>query len=138
VLSFGNSSGDVSMHIFTLCNNRYRSASFQLIADNDVQDYGDPAKGPELRKKWEDLGLTVISMADDWKTIYGEDVKKTGEFHWLDDLAENITPVEAPAEETAADAEQKGGTHYVLNLGMNDSVLIQMNPSQTEFSVEAK
>ena len=128
VLSFGNSSGDVSMHNYTLHNNKYRSASFQLIADNDTQDYGNPAKGPELREKWEGMGFTVISMADDWKTIYGEDVKKTGEFHWLDDLAENITPASASADETTAEDGQKDGNQYVLNLNANDSVLIQVNP----------
>ena len=116
VLSFGNSSGDVSMHNYALYNNRYRSAAFQLIADNDVQGYGDPAKGPELREKWEAMGFTVISMADDWKTIYGEDVVKTGEFHWLEDLAENIIP----AGDAAAEADQTGDLQYVLYLGTND------------------
>ena len=88
VLSFGNSSGDTSMHNFALFNNRYRSAAFQLIADDDIRDYGNAAKGPELRQKWEAMGYNVISMRDDWKTIYGENVKKTGEFHWLEDYAD--------------------------------------------------
>jgi phosphoserine phosphatase len=70
VLSFGNSSGDVSMHNYALHNNRYRSAVFQLIADDDVRDYGKSEKGPELREKWEGMGFNVISMRDDWKTIY--------------------------------------------------------------------
>ena len=94
VLSFGNSGGDVAMHNFALYNNKYRSAAFQLIADDGERDYGNPAKGPELREKWEGMGFTVISMANDWKTIYGEDVKKTDEFHWLEDLAEDITPAD--------------------------------------------
>ena len=94
VLSFGNSGGDVAMHNFALYNNKYRSAAFQLIADDGERDYGNPAKGPELREKWEGMGFTVISMANDWKTIYGEDVKKTNEFHWMDDLAEDITPAD--------------------------------------------
>ena len=89
VLSFGNSSGDVSMHNYALYNNRYRSAAFQLIADDNVRDYGNPEKGPELREKWEGMGFNVISMRDDWKTIYGEDVIKTGEFHWLVDYADD-------------------------------------------------
>ena len=88
VLSFGNSSGDVSMHNYALYNNRYRSAAFQLIADDGVRDYGSAEKGAELRKKWEGMGFNVISMANDWKTIYGDDVVKTGEFHWLEDLAD--------------------------------------------------
>ena len=96
VLSFGNSSGDMSMHNYTLCNNRYRSAAFQLIADDDVRDYGNPEKGPELREKWEGLGYHVISMRDDWKTIYGEEVVKTGVFHWLENYAD---PAAAEAAE---------------------------------------
>ncbi len=118
VLSFGNSSGDVSMHNYTIYNNRYRSAAFQLIADNETQDYGSAAKGPELREKWEGMGFTVISMADDWKTIYGDDVVKTGEFHWLEDLAEDRVPVDS---ETQADGEDEGeDIQYVMYLGTND------------------
>ena len=89
MLSFGNSSGDVSMNNYALYNNRYRSAVFQLIADDDVRDYGNPEKGLALREKWENMGYNVISMRDDWKTIYGEDVTKTGEFHWLKDYADD-------------------------------------------------
>ena len=89
VLSFGNSSGDVSMNNYALLNNRYRSAAFMLVADDDVRDYGNPGKGPELTEKWQSMGYNVISMRDDWKTIYGEDVKKTGTFHWLEDYAED-------------------------------------------------
>ena len=114
VLSFGNSGGDVSMHNYALYNNRYKSAAFQLIADDGERDYGNPDKGPELREKWEGMGFNVISMHDDWLTIYGEDVVKTGEFHWLDDLAEDITPVDAEEEEADGDVQ------YVLYLGTND------------------
>ena len=92
VLSFGNSSGDVSMHNYTLYNNPYKSASFQLVADDDVRDYGNSEKGAELSKTWKDMGFNVISMRDDWKTIYGDDVKKTGEFHWLEDYADDKIP----------------------------------------------
>ncbi len=125
VLSFGNSGGDVAMHNYTLYDNPYRSAAFQLIADDEVRDYGSAAKGPELRKKWEDMGFTVISMANDWKTIYGEDVVKTDEFHWLDDLAEDITPSDAaeaePAEaEAEAEPAEAGSVQYVMYLGTND------------------
>ena len=77
------------MHNYALHNNRYRSAVFQLIADDDVRDYGHPEKGPELRRQWEDMGFHVISMRDDWKTIYGENVFRTGEFHWLEDYADD-------------------------------------------------
>ena len=92
VLSFGNSGGDVSMHNFTLFNNRYRSAAFMLIADDEERDYGNTEKVQPLREKWEASGYNVISMKDDFRTIYGDEVIKTGTFHWLEDLAENRTP----------------------------------------------
>ena len=102
VLSFGNSSGDVSMNNYALLNNRYKSAAFQLIADDDVRDYGNPEKGPALREKWEGMGYNVISMRDDWKTIYGEDVVKTGTFHWLEEYADDrITEAEAKRKAAA-------------------------------------
>ena len=88
VLSFGNSSGDVSMNNYALLNNRYRSAAFMLVADDEVRDYGNPAEHDELTEKWQGMGYQVISMRDDWKTIYGEEVKKTGEFHWLENYAD--------------------------------------------------
>ena len=113
VLSFGNSSGDTSMHNYTLHNNRYKSAAFQLIADDDVRDYGNSDKGPELRKQWEEMGYNVISMRDDWKTIYGEDVVKTGSFHWLETYAENRTPADAGEA-------QSDNLQYVMYLGTND------------------
>ena len=85
VLSFGNSSGDVSMHNYALSNEAYKSAAFQLIADDDMRDYGNSAKGKQLRDKWEGMGFVVVSMKDDWKTIYGEDAVRTGSFHWPKD-----------------------------------------------------
>ena len=123
VLSFGNSGGDTSMHNYTIFNNRYRSAAFQLIADDDVRDYGSPEKGQSLREQWEGMGYHVISMRDDWKTIYGEDVVKTGEFHWLEDLADDripVAPAAAPEEAAAPEGETGADVQYVLYLGTND------------------
>ena len=144
VLSFGNSSGDVSMHNFTIFNNRYKSAAFMLIADDEERDYGNTEKAQALKEKWEQSGYHVISMKDDFRTIYGDEVKKTGSFRWLEEFAE---PVNAPvkteteqteetqpaAEETAAEqaaaeetpaaeqpAEEKTDIQYVLYLGTND------------------
>jgi hypothetical protein len=116
VLSFGNSGGDVSMHNYTLFNNRYKSAAFMLIADNEEQDYGNAEKVQPLKEKWEASGYHVISMRDDFRTIYGDEVKKTGTFHWLEDLAEERVPAEEPAAEEAADSD----VQYVLYLGTND------------------
>ena len=114
VLSFGNSSGDTSMHNYVIGNNVYKSAAFMLVADDDLRDYGNPEKGEGLKEKWAAAGYNVISMRDDWKTIYGEDVVKTGEFHWLEELAEDRVPVEEQAEEASGDVQ------YVIYLGTND------------------
>ena len=43
-----------------------------------VRDYGDPEKAADLQEKWENNGYQVISMANDWRTIYGDGVEKTG------------------------------------------------------------
>jgi phosphoglycolate phosphatase-like HAD superfamily hydrolase len=118
VLSFGNSSGDVSMHNYTICNNRYRSMAFMLIADDEERDYGNAEKVQPLKEKWEQSGYQVISMRDDFRTIYGDDVKKTGVFHWLEEFAEPVNvPEKAEAEQGAG---EKTDVQYVLYLGTND------------------
>ena len=88
VLSFGNSGGDVSMHNYTVFNNRYKSAAFMLIADDEERDYGSTEKVQPLKEKWEESGYHVISMKNDFRTIYGEDVVKTGIFHWPEEFAD--------------------------------------------------
>ena len=134
VLSFGNSSGDVSMHNYTIYNNPYKSAAFMLIADDDVRDYGNPEKAQGLREKWEAAGFNVISMANDWRTIYGSNVIKTGVFRWAEELADDRTavPAETPevpetpeaitAPETAETPEdvQLVNVRYEIRLGTND------------------
>ena len=97
VLSFGNSSGDVSMHNYTIFNNRYKSMAFMLIADDEERDYGNTEKVQPLKEKWEASEYQVISMKDDFRTIYGEDVVKTGSFHWLEEFADPAEPAEEPA-----------------------------------------
>ena len=99
VLSFGNSSGDVSMHNYTISGNKYRSAAFMLIADDEERDYGNAEKAAGLREKWENSGYNVISMANDWRTIYGENVVKTGNFRWMEELADDRVPVEEEGAE---------------------------------------
>ena len=77
VLSFGNSGGDCSMHNFCLSNTEHRSAAFMLIADDDARDHANREKALTLGQQWRDAGYHVISMRDDFKTIYGEGVTKT-------------------------------------------------------------
>ena len=75
VLSFGNSGGDCSMHNYCLSNS-YRSEAFMLIADDDERDHANREKALTLGNQWREAGYHVISMRDDFKTIYGENVKK--------------------------------------------------------------
>ena len=77
VLSFGNSSGDMSMHNYALSNPKYKSAAFMLIADDDVRDHANREKALTLGNQWRNAGYHVISMRDDFKTIYGDGVVKT-------------------------------------------------------------
>ena len=76
VLSFGNSSGDTSMHNYCLSNNKYRTAAFMLIADDEARDHANREKALSLAEKWRDAGYHVISMRDDFRTIYGYGVQK--------------------------------------------------------------
>ncbi len=135
VLSFGNSSGDVSMHMYTISNNPYRSAAFMLVADDDVRDYGDPVKGESLKAQWADAGFQVISMRDDFRTIYGDKVVKTGTFNWLNDMAD--TRDAAPAE-TAAEPEAVAGYQYVMYLGTNHKDTNKPVFTQAEAQEKAK
>ena len=77
VLSFGNSSGDQAMHNYCLSNKKYRTAVFMLVADDDVRDHADLEEGAKREAKWRENGYTVISMKNDFKTIYGDKVEKT-------------------------------------------------------------
>jgi phosphoserine phosphatase len=77
VLAFGNSSGDTAMLNYALAKNSHPSASFMVLADDTEREYGNTEKAAENRASWEKLGFTMFSMRDDFKTIYGDGVKKT-------------------------------------------------------------
>lgn len=75
ILSFGNSSGDIQMHRYALSNPKYYSKAFMVVADDVTREYG--YEGEVLQKRIKDWGdFTKFSMANDWKTIYGENVTK--------------------------------------------------------------
>lgn len=76
VLSFGNSSGDSAMHNFCLSNKKYKSDAFMLIADDDVRDHANLVETAKRKASWEKANYNIISMKDDFKTIYGEGVEK--------------------------------------------------------------
>lgn len=75
VLSFGNSGGDAAMHNYCL-SNKLKCAAFMLIADDEDRDHANREKALALGKQWREAGYHVISMRDDFKTIYGEGVQK--------------------------------------------------------------
>ena len=83
VLSFGNSSGDSAMHNYCKSNDKYRSEVFMLIADDDVRDHANLEETAKRKATWEENKYNIISMKNDFKTIYGFDVEKT-EFHFDD------------------------------------------------------
>jgi phosphoserine phosphatase len=76
VLSFGNSGGDCAMHNYCL-SNKYRCEAFMLIADDEARDHANREKALNLGNQWRESGYHVISMRDDFKTIYGDGVEKT-------------------------------------------------------------
>lgn len=74
VLSFGNSSGDFAMDNYALSNPKYASAAFQLCCDDLTRENGSESKAKTMREDCEKNGYVPISMANDWKTIYGDKV----------------------------------------------------------------
>ena len=91
VLAFGNSSGDLAMEIYTISGNPRKSAAYMVLADDEEREYGDADSAEEKKKAYTEMGIGIISMRDDFKTIYGDDVKKT-----------DMLKTEEEAEEPAA------------------------------------
>ncbi len=77
VLSFGNSSGDCAMHNYCMGNEKYKSLAFMLIADDDINDHVDLNETAKRKALWEEANYIIISMKNDFKTIYGDGVVKT-------------------------------------------------------------
>ena len=107
VLSFGNSGGDAAMHNYALSNPKYKSAAFMLIADDDQRDHASREKALKLGEQWREAGYHVISMRDDFKTIYGEGVEKTDFTFPVDTQA--LTEWQAGRTVSQADIEAFGG-----------------------------
>ena len=76
VLAFGNSSGDLAMEIYTISNNQYRSAAYMVLADDAIREYGNAESAAQNAASWQELGIGVFSMRDDFETIYGDGVDK--------------------------------------------------------------
>ncbi len=77
VLSFGNSSGDFSMLNYAESNPDHTGMGFIVVCDDTEREYGSDEKAAGYYDEAEKEGWTTFSMADDWKTIYGDGVEKT-------------------------------------------------------------
>lgn len=77
VIAFGNSSGDTSMLNYTVSNNKYKSAAFFLLCDDLDRELGNTEKAAKCKKLADENGWTCVSMKDDFKTIYGDNVVRT-------------------------------------------------------------
>ena len=77
VLAFGNSGGDTSMLNYALAGNKYKSLSFFVICDDTERELGNENKAEGCRKLADKNGWIKISMRDDFKTIYGDNVRRT-------------------------------------------------------------
>ena len=76
VLAFGNSRDDASMLNYAIYGNKYKSAAFFVLCDDLQRELGNLEKADKCRKLAAEYGWNVISMRDDFKTIYGDNVKR--------------------------------------------------------------
>lgn len=76
VLAFGNSTGDFSMFQYTTMHNKYKSAAFTLLCDDMDREFGNQKKADAMVKSAAENGWVTVSMKKDFKTIYGDTVKK--------------------------------------------------------------
>ena len=76
VLAFGNTFSDASMVNYTIYNNKYKALGFMLMCDDLEREYGNLQKAEKMREGCEKYGWICVSMRDDWKTIYGPNIKR--------------------------------------------------------------
>lgn len=75
VLAFGNSMGDSGMLEYTLQNPKYKSASFYVLCDDVERELGNLKRAVSDKAFADKRGWNTISMHDEFKTIYGDNVK---------------------------------------------------------------
>ena len=76
VLAFGNSGGDSGMLEYTLQNDKYRSMSFFVICDDTERELGNLKRAKSDTELALKRGWNPISMHDEFKTIYGDNVRR--------------------------------------------------------------
>ncbi|MBO6304428.1 MAG: haloacid dehalogenase-like hydrolase [Selenomonadaceae bacterium] len=75
VLAFGNSMSDASMMNFAITGNKYKTLAFGVICDDREREMGSPKTEAVMLQGCRDYGWIPISMKNDFKTIYGDNVK---------------------------------------------------------------
>lgn len=79
VLVFGNSTGDVPMAVYAEEDNPYLTEVFFLLCDDTVREHGNAAKAQKIADVCAEKSWVTISMANDWRTIYGAGVTATAQ-----------------------------------------------------------
>ena len=74
VLVFGNSTGDVPMAVYAQEENPYLTQVFFLLCDDTQREQGNKSKAQKIADICAEKDWETISMANDWTTIYGENV----------------------------------------------------------------
>ena len=74
VLVFGNSTGDVPMAVYAEEDNEYLTEVFFLLCDDTEREHGNESKAQKIADICNENNWVTISMANDWVTIYGEEV----------------------------------------------------------------
>jgi phosphoglycolate phosphatase-like HAD superfamily hydrolase len=74
LLSFGNSGSDSSMAELSLQNPN--GLAFMILCDDTERERGDLEKAKSFEESCIKNNYITISMRDDWKTIYGDDVTR--------------------------------------------------------------
>ena len=59
---------------YTVNGNKHKSAAFFLLCDDLERELGNTKKAEKCRKLADENGWIPVSMRDDFKTIYGDNV----------------------------------------------------------------
>ena len=77
VLAFGNSMGDSGMLEYTLQDNKYCSEAFYVLCDDTERELGNLTRAEKDKNFALKRGWNTISMRDEFKTIYGDNVRRS-------------------------------------------------------------
>ncbi len=79
VIAIGNSNGDQSMLNYALGNKKHPSFAIGVLNDDDKRDFGGEKRASKMKKLCTQYGYHCVSVAREFKTIYGFEVKKTAQ-----------------------------------------------------------